>query len=425
VSASRHYGVEGAGGNDRAADGVERSVIAFASLQFFSLIYLQKFALFAPAFSLSVPMLIMFVSVGWMVVSGNLVIVTTRLALFLIFFGFCLFSESMNQGSVPSFMQVFLLYACMTVCAHLSPAAYSKILNRFVMLMIVPAVIMIIQYTYQKSTGLSDPINLERLFPKSILMPGFFYNAHYPWNSNFSRPNGFFLLEPSFASAFTACAAILEIAYFRRRWCIVLMVAATVLSMGATGISILVVAAPVMLSRVRVHIAVLIAIVAISALTTAYLMGVPLPLLSRTEELADPNSSGSDRMLRPAMELATSFFDPSFSWIGHGAGSSPLGQVWPLLKILREFGPLAMISFIALYFVGIVKHGNLALTISLSIIYHFTGGYLLSPSMVELLIMFCFLLAPVRELTAADVETTFPRRAPAGVGRGYYRNRSP
>jgi hypothetical protein len=32
--------------------------------------------------------------------------------------------------------------------------------------------------------------------------------------------------------------------------------------------------------------------------------------------------------------------------------------------------------------------------ILLSIIYHFTGGYLLSPAMVELVILLCFVLSP-------------------------------
>lgn len=398
---------------DPVVSGLERTVTGFASLQFFALIYLQKFALFAPAFSLSVPMLIMFASIGWMVMYRKLTIVASRMTVFLIFFGFCLFSESLNQGSATSFMQVALLYGCMTVCAHLSVAAYGQILNRFIMLMILPAIIIIVQYTYQRYTGLSDPINLELLFPKSVLMPGFFYNAHYPWNSTFSRPNGFFFLEPSFASAFTASAAILEIAYFRRPWRVVLMVVATALSMGATGISMLVIAAPVLLSRTRLRVAVVATIVVIIALMTAYLLDVPLPLISRAGEFADPKSSAYDRMLNPATEFVASLTDPSSGWVGSGAGSSPPGQVWPLLKLLREYGPLAAMSFLALYVTGVVKHCNLALMVALSAVYHFTGGYLLSPAMVELVVMFCFILAPNNELNAPDVVATDPRRRSA------------
>ena len=135
----RHAGI------DRWQTGRERAIIGFASLQFFTLIYLQKFALFAPAFPLSVPMLIMFASVGWMVVSGHLTVVASRLAIFLVFFGICLYSELLNTGSAASFSQLILLYICMTVRADLSVAAYRQIVSRFVTFMILPALIVFVQ----------------------------------------------------------------------------------------------------------------------------------------------------------------------------------------------------------------------------------------------------------------------------------------
>jgi len=212
----------------------ERVVVAFATVQFFALIYLQKFALFAPSFPLAVSMLIMLAGVVWLVVTGDLRFVPPRTAALLLFLGFCFLSESLANGSWSSLTQLILLYVPMALSADVSPTLYRRIMNRFIMLMILPAGIMIVQYAYQKLTSLSDPINLEKFFPQSVLMPGFFYNARFPWYSTFSRPNGFFFLEPSFASAFTASAAILEISYFRRPWCAVLLVVATVLSLGGT-----------------------------------------------------------------------------------------------------------------------------------------------------------------------------------------------
>ena len=91
-SIGRHAGID-SGYINFVQDGRERAVIGFADLQFFALIYLQKFALFAPSFSLSVPMLIMSVSVGWMAVSRNLGFVASRVAVFLVFISCCLFSE--------------------------------------------------------------------------------------------------------------------------------------------------------------------------------------------------------------------------------------------------------------------------------------------------------------------------------------------
>jgi hypothetical protein len=370
--------------------------MGFATLQFFSLIYLQKIALFAPSFALDVSMLILFASVGWMLVYRRLSFSASRLAMFLIFACFCLFSESLARGSLPSLLQLLLLYICMTVSADVSAALYKRIANRFVQLMIVPACIMIVQYAYQKLTGLADPFNLERFVPRSLLMPGFFYNAHYPWYSTFSRPNGFFFLEPSFASAYTAAAAILEISYFRRPWRLVLMLAATILSMGATGILMLVIAAPFLLSQEPPRFIAPVAIAAVAGLMIAYWLGVSLPMTSRVDEIDNARSSGGERLLLPALEFQSALMDPSYYLTGRGAGSTSAfpGSMWPFVKLLHEYGLPAMVSFLLLFALGFVRRSNLALKVALSIIYLFTGGYLLSPAMAQFVILFLFILPP-------------------------------
>jgi hypothetical protein len=351
-----------------------------------------------------VELLIMSAGVVWMVLSRNFTIVPSRLTVFLIFLGFCLFSQSFSlESSVLSFGELILLYASTIVCADLSDGLYKRVLNRFIVLMILPAGIMIIQYVYQKVTGLSDPINLEELIPiKSLLMPGFFYNSHYPWNSNFSRPNGFFFLEPSLASAYTASAAILEISYFRRRWCMVLMVAATVLSMGATGIMMLVIAAPFLLSRESPRVAASAVIAAAAALTVMFMLDIPLPMISRAEELQMADTSGGQRMVVPAADFQKLLFDPTLIFIGNGAGSTPVtvGQVWALAKLLREYGLLAMTSFLVLYLLGVSQPSNVPLKVALSITYFISGGYLHQPALANLLILFCFILIPEENIPA-------------------------
>jgi hypothetical protein len=105
-------------------------------------------------------------------------------------------------------------------------------------------------------------------------------------------------------SAFTASAAILEISYFRRRWCTVLMIAATVLSMAAAGIMMLVIAAPFLLSRVSPRVATAAVIAALATLTVMLILDIPLPMMARTEELQEVNSSGGQRITVPAADLA-------------------------------------------------------------------------------------------------------------------------
>ena len=374
----------------------ERVVLNFISVQLFVLIYAQKISLFGDtAFALGVPMLVMFAGVAYMVVTRNLRPVRVRLAIFMLFLSSCLLSEALSFGSVTSLLQLILLYACMVPRVELSYAMYRQILNRYISFMILPACIVFVQFSYQKVTGLSDPFNIELIIPKALLTQGFFYNAHIPWDSPFSRPNGFFFLEPSFVSAFLATATILEIAYFRRFKLIILMAGATCLSMGDTGIGMLVIATPFLLSRQSPPIIVAAVVVAVIALILASSFDVSIPLLSRVNELSSTKSSSGNRLSLSFSEFTTFLFNPSYLLTGDGAGSAPAGQFWPMLKLLREYGLLATVLFVALYIQGMVPNIAIALRVSLSIIYHFTGGYLLNPIMVELIILFLFTFAPV------------------------------
>ena len=213
------------------------------------------------------------------------------------------------------------------------------------MFIILPAYVIIVQYAYQKLTWFSDPISMDRIIPKSMLLQGFFYETHYPWNSTFQRPNGFFFLEPSFASAFAASAAIIEITYFRRPYRLVLMLVATVLTTGATGISMLLIAAPFLLARETPCVGVTVAIAAVVALTAVYMLNVPLSLISRVDELHEDDSSAGARLMLPAFQFVTLLFDPSYLLTGDGAGSITMsdGRVgvtlavaWPIVKALKR-----------------------------------------------------------------------------------------
>ena len=207
----------------------EQAVVRFASLQLFVLIYFQKFSLTGSSLPLSVPMMIMLAGIAGMVMSQNLSFVAPRLVSYMIFVSLCLWSQSLVGGSILSLSQLILLYSAMTVCVTVSEVSFRRILDRFITFMFLPACIIIVQYSYQRITGLGDPISMDRLVPKSLLMPGYFYEAHYPWNSPFMRPNGFFFVEPATASSYTASAAIMEIAYFRRPYRVILMIIATAL----------------------------------------------------------------------------------------------------------------------------------------------------------------------------------------------------
>jgi hypothetical protein len=384
----------------------DNAVLGFASVQMFSLIYLQKFALGGgTSFQLSVPMLIMFAGVGYMVMMGKFEFAMQRMRVYLLFLGACLLTQSLRGGSITSLLQLALLYMWLTLHAEVTETTYRRIINRFVAFMVVPAIIVLVQYGYQKVTGLSDPISMTGMFPNSIQMSGFMYESHFPWNSPFMRPNGFFFLEPSLVSCFTATAAILETIYSRRPYMIVLMLLATALSIGATGSLMLLVAAPFLLARESPRLVLSLIVIGVLAVGVALALDIPLPLLSRVDEINTEQSSGAGRLLLPALRLIDLMFDPTYLLIGDGAGAvtpaanaTTVGELtmnaWPFVKIINEYGLLAMLSFVVFYGVGIVGNFNVALKVALSVVFLFTGGYLLNPPVVELMALLCFMIIP-------------------------------
>ena len=274
--------------------------------------------------------------------------------------------------------------------------------------MLLSSWIVIVQYVYQRITGGGDPISMTPYFPKSLLMQGYFYEAHSPWYAPFMRPNGLFFLEPSFASAFAASAVILEIIYFRRISRIVLLLAAVFMSTGATGVSMLIIAAPFLVARESPRVIAMVTICGVVVIISAVALDIPLPLMSRASELDSANSSGGGRVTLPAERFMALVSDPSYIFIGDGGGAStppswmkggnsPLMSTWPTVKLVNEYGLLSMLAFLTLFMTGMLGRVNLPLKAALSTAFLFSGGYLLNPVMVELLALFCFIISPAEQ----------------------------
>ena len=377
--------------------GEDHSAVQFATVQLFVAVYLQKFAVGPLSFQISMPILIMLGHIGLMLITGRMQFAPLRLGCYLMFASSCLFSQAMSGArfSIPSIVELLLIYSFLTVTSFVTESAYQVVLKRFIGLMIIPAVIVFVQYFYQKITGLSDPISMNRMFPKSVLLQGYFYDAHYPWNSTFQRPNGFFFLEPSVVSMFTASAAIIELTYFKRIRYVLLMVGATAFSMGGTGLTMLLIASPFLLARQTLPVALLVGLAALTALLAALALNVPLPLLSRVNELHQATSSGSGRLLIPATQFIKLLFDPSHFLTGTGAGSTTaaLGNAWPILKLINEYGLLTTILYVTLYLMTVARSYNVPLAIAISLIFHFTGGYLLGAVAVQFIaVIFCMVV---------------------------------
>jgi len=391
----------------------ERAVITFISIELFILIYLQRITLLPSSFPLMIPMLAMLGGLAWMVLTKQMTFSDPRrVVAYLFFVAFCLISQAFVGGSLPSLIQLCVLYACVLVTAPISREGYETILRRFIAFMVLPAILIFAQYWYQKITGQPNFISLNKVLPQSVLAQGYFYEAHYPWYATFTRPNGFFLMEPSYASAFVAAALIVEITYFRRLYMIALMLGALIFTLGATGMSMLALAVPFLLLREKPVTIVLATSLLVITLATCFITDTPIPVLSRTGEMKSESSSGSERLLLPAKEFAELIFDPSYLIMGEGSGSAvnkapvnkdgtpktnvTIPNPWPMVKILHEYGLLSMIAYTLLFMLVIAGNFNLPLKFALSIEFLFTGGYLVNPPFLGLMVFLFFAVSPIK-----------------------------
>ena len=353
------------------------------------------------SFQISVPMAVMFAScLMHLLVQRRISLSPVRMGLYLVFVGCSILSQTLSNtiSSIPSVLELFLIYFFVTASAPLSETGYYRVLSNFVKLMIVPASIGVCQYGIQKVTGGGDPINIEPFVPKSFLLQGYYYDAHYPmWYDAFQRPNGLFFLEPSFFSFFTASAAIIEITYFKRPALIALMIMATVFSFGGTGLAMLVAAAPLLLARQPPRLLFPLVIVGTVELVSALMLGANLPLLSRMNELDAGGASGSMRLVVPLNSLIKLLSDPSYLFTGTGAGSTTsLGSAWPMLKLTNEYGVITMLAFVFLYASTFFGSYNIPVKIATTVIFHFTGGYLHHSSIVQFFALIFCMTEPVR-----------------------------
>jgi hypothetical protein len=404
-----------------------RSVVRFILLQFFLMIYIQRFAVGSGVTQISVPMVLALLSVVYMQVTRKLSMSTVRVSLYCLFVASMLSSMLLTRqllgsyGSLLSFLQVIVAYWPITIATDLpEEVMHSYVFDKFVKFMILPAAIVIFQYCWQKGTGMPDFLNLDQWLPKSVLAQGFSYHMPYPWNSPFTRPNGLFFLEPSVISMFTAAAAVVEMMYYRRVWFLVLFSFGTAMSMGGTGFTILLIATPMVLIK-RLPLSISLPLIAVAVITVNVLagMGVPLPLLSRMDEL-DHASSGNARLTQPFNSLMTLLNDPGYVFTGEGAGTTSLsfgtsmdmGSPWPIVKLLYEYGSITTLAYIAM-FAGIVlsNRDNIPLKVAFIVIFHFTGGYLVDSFAINFFsILAMYQTKPKPAVSPAEWNYTEPRQ---------------
>ncbi len=364
------------------------------------MIYLQKFAIHLGGIPpLSLPLLIMLASLVYMALKSQLRISPVSLVIYGLLVAAVLFSHLglTTPFSLPSLVLLLVTSGLFVVSWHLDWNSYRSALSKFLNMMILPACMVFAQIAWHAVTGYT--LSLERLVPKSLLMPGFLYEAPIRYGSSFIRPNGFFMLEPSFISLLLGAAILVDIMYFLNVRRLMLLVAALLACMAATGMVLLAVASPFLFLKQSLRSMRRIIVIGLVAVIATMPLGIPQQMLARVDELNSnvQESSGGGRLIVPAQQLGILLGDPDYLLSGQGAGQleANTGSAWPMLKLAQEYGLLVMTIYMLLFIVSVARCPNLPLAVGLFVFFNFTGGYLLVPAALEAVLLLCTICSPV------------------------------
>lgn len=374
----------------RAAASRGMTVVAFAACAFlFALTFLQKLAIGSGSSQINLALPALYLLVFVLAANGRLAVSLPRLALYLGFVGFAALSQMAvpYRISVPSFLVLPAMYLPFVFLVRLSDEEVRRASRFYQNLMVVAASIVLLQLAFQAATHRA--LSIEPYIPKALLMQGFSYDFQYRGGS-FVRPNGLFFLETSFVSIFLAVGVVNE-ALRHHNWLrggfLFVGLAAC---LGASGMVLLGLAAPLLIVRLNMRWLLL----AIPILALAGLLvlasGVADEFVSRMGEFGQEGSSAYVRVTQPFLQLIDIFDSQQTLFDVSGAGNAPIGEAdaWPITKLGYEYGLLPATLLLMLIAVAIWSRRDLPMTLSLLLVFNFTGGYAHNPVMAGLLFAF-------------------------------------
>jgi hypothetical protein len=298
--------------------------------------------------------------------------------------------------SATSFMLALLIYFPFIFYYDVSPRVYRKFVNLFINAMLVAGAIVVAQHIIQLTVGWRAWPNLDKLLPQNILMPNYVYIQAINYGSPIMKPNGIFFLEVSLVSQFAALALILEIVYFQRLAQTALLLGVLVACFAGTGLLMVALTAPFLLTRFNRKTWMLIGVGFLVALVVAYEIGWFHAVQHRFTEYQLHGSSSNQRFIAPwllMMEFVQGGSDALFT--GWGAGSILKARDivwWPLAKVTVEYGVLTSVAFHAFLIYAMFVHTpNWRASVGFLLFYSFMGGGFLVPVYPLVCLLFCCL----------------------------------
>jgi hypothetical protein len=306
-----------------------------------------------------------------------------------------------SSGPVDVSFTSWLLLVCTylpfcLVVRQTQRAIYEAVLDSFIGIVSVVAVLALVQYASQL-LGWTYQDLLADVVPPKWLLSGF--NTSYPlqYGSPIYKSNAFVCLEPSACSQLLGLAIL---AHLRRggSWRRILVLSAALLTtVSGTGVLILgagLVGLSVkkgLIWTLRLFLVSVIAILALS-LTPAFSL-----YSSRATEAKNSDTSGSLRFVQPYTNMWTEMADTHVLFLGQGPGYGdrqskryiantglPL-QYGTLPKLVVEYGIVAAVIFLSLILTVFTSGpGGIGLKAAVLVFYFVLGGNLLAPGVVYL-----------------------------------------
>ncbi len=266
-----------------------------------------------------------------------------------------------GEPSISSLIQFLVLnsFATLTFARPVNEADFFRVVNRWLAFVTVAG---LIQFVLQFAR--IDLFSFTSFVPDSALVEQA-WNVVIPIGTTYyHKSNGFFLLEPSLFSQFSAIALIIEILVVRRLSYLCLFSAGLITSVSGTGWLMIVgfvLTAVLSLGGRGVIVAVATAAAGFLALAGLFLASPEIYgfFIGRISEFDAPGSSAHLRFVTPwwfASDVISN--SPLALLFGIGAGvSEHPGQapayyynVNSVVKLLLEFGAPALITFLTLFF---------------------------------------------------------------------------
>jgi hypothetical protein len=334
----------------------ERRTVDLLAAEFAVVVITQKLAipLGGADNQIALALVIHSAMLAWLMAAGRAQMDVVRLILFSIFSAAAVLTQVGNAAgsySVPSLGLMLMTSALLVVVVPLHRASHVRLLRHFSIMSAGASVLVLLDWLTQLA-GLGMP-NLESVIPRDFIYLEYVYVQPLQWDSPWLKPNGLFFLEASHISQFVAMGLVVELAYFKRKSLIAINAAALVLTFGGTGLIIVGLAIPFLLSRVRPQTLIAVAATTIFILVIADSVGLLGAFTNRAGEFNQTNSSAYNRFIMPAERFVALLQDEAGPLLaGTGAGTMPkavnnlahltFGLTWPpYVKVAVEYGVVA------------------------------------------------------------------------------------